>query len=305
MIRVDNERMLREALVSCNTEIEITRSFSVSQPVIITGPARIRGTASAAGTLQDDLPPEIILCRASSFFGVMVSIEGGEAVFENLVIDGTCQENGNSHKDTEPLFHLSAGSLALGSSVTLKNSTIVSHKEKPLLSGQPDTSRILRLSDNIHIRSFHFPDRKVTDCDSLPVKSLREIPLPVSSHSSVKLLSEPDLFLLPENISSDPQPKSSSAPVVAAATFTKGFRITFAAGCDHTFPAVRLLPRTILTDRSGSAQIPFQLPVKRGYCFAGWQKDGMTADIKIYQPGEKITGITQDLILTAIWKPVQ
>lgn len=317
MVQVDNEKALREALVSCNAEIEITKSFSVSEPVVITGRALVRGAHSAADSDETPFPSAVVLSRTSSFFDVMISIEGGDAVFEDLVIDGSFQKCKNAAENTEALFRLSAGSLTLDSSVRLKNSAGTSHGGGMFLSSQPGTSCILQLTDNIHIRSFHShsADREEEVCNlpalaSSPSKKILDPPDLSPIVSSVESLHKSHSFLPPNSPSSVPLPEPASEPSITAATFTKGFRITFHGGWDHTFPAVRLLPRTIITDQYASAWIPCQIPVKRGYQFMGWQAElpsdfRKTTHRRIYQPGEKITDITGDLTLTAVWKSAQ
>ena len=298
MIQVDNEKALRDALVSCSGDIELTRSFPVSEPIVITGRAQIRGAGLSANSCEG----AVVLFRAPAFFDIMVSVEGGDAVFKNLVIDGTFQSDRNSGKDIEAIFYLSAGSLTLDESVRLKNRARENHRDENFSAspaGSSSNTCMPQFSDNIHVKSFRSAAREDGIFGSPPADlsgkiSVQPPPL-LSTEPSEKI---PHLLLLPENTSSAPV---RPFPSMAETTFTKGFRITFRGGCDHTFPAARFLPHPVMSDEHASAAIPLQIPVKRGYRFSGWQ----TGDKKIYQPGEIITGITANLMLTAVWESVQ
>ena len=238
MIQVDNEKALRDALVSCSGDIELTRSFPVSEPIVITGRAQIRGAGLSANSCEG----AVVLFRAPAFFDIMVSVEGGDAVFKNLVIDGTFQSDRNSGKDIEAIFYLSAGSLTLDESVRLKNRARENHRDENFSAspaGSSSNTCMPQFSDNIHVKSFRSAAREDGIFGSPPADlsgkiSVQPSPL-LSTEPSEKI---PHLLLLPENTSSAPV---RPFPSMAETTFTKGFRITFRGGCDHTFPAARFL----------------------------------------------------------------
>ena len=73
--------------------------------------------------------------------------------------------------------------------------------------------------------------------------------------------------------------------------------------CPHAsfmFPAHNV-PSALALDKGGTLTIPKVIPIRYGYQFQGWRVRGM-ASSPIYNPGDQIERISEDMMLCACWR---
>lgn len=88
---------------------------------------------------------------------------------------------------------------------------------------------------------------------------------------------------------------------VLLAPILVNYIVTFKANDGWCCPKACLIPKPITVQSGGSMMIPIQAPTRRCYRFIGWSTAANSCGV-LYEPGDTISDIREDIRLYAIWK---